>query len=78
MVDQSLCPTYQAKSTEDLRLDLNGNVEILGLVRSTCEMQEGGSNLSDRIGSEWDSTCEELVRVKKKGLRTHKLPIGTS
>lgn len=41
MVDQSLSPTYQAKSTKYLWLDLYGDVEILRVVRVAPANHEG-------------------------------------
>ena len=78
MVDQSLCPTDQAKCTEDLWLDLDGDVEILGVCERKLYVPRQLPNLSDRISSKWNSTCEVLETRAIIGLGTHKLPIGTS
>ena len=78
VVDQSLCPTDQTKCTEDLWLDLDGDVEILGICKRRPYVPRQLPNLSDRISSKWNSTCEVLETRAIIALGTHKLPIGTS
>lgn len=56
VVDQSLCPTDQAKCTEDLWLDLDGDVEILGICKRKPYVPRQLPNLGDRISSKWNST----------------------